>query len=100
MSLETPARGLQKHTVHFGARVKNLARVVGESRQVNTVFLAGNRLGGLALLDVEDLDCFVVAGRNHVVTLVIEIQGCHKVGGVLFGSFERLEPRECQRSSH
>lgn len=100
VSLGTLALGLHRHTVHFGARVKDLARVVCESRQMYAVLLAGNRLGGFALLDIEDLDGFVVAGRDHVVALIVEIQGGHEVGGVLLGGFVGLEPRYSQRLGH
>lgn len=100
VSLGTLALGLHRPTVHFGARVKDLARVVCESRQMNPVLFAGNRLGGFALLDIEDLDGFVVAGRNHVVALVVEIQRGHEVGGVLLGGFVGLARRESQKRSH
>jgi hypothetical protein len=67
---------------------------------MNPVLLAGNRLGGFALLDIEDLDGFVVAGRNHIVALVVEIQRGHEVGGDLLGGFVGLEPRNSQRLGH
>lgn len=35
-----------------------------ESRQMDTVFLAGYRLGALAFLDIKDLDSFVIIGSD------------------------------------
>lgn len=49
-----------RHTIYFGACMKNLARVMGEPGQVRTVFLARNRLGRSAFLDIIDLDRVVV----------------------------------------
>lgn len=60
-------------TVNLGTGVQHLTRVVGESGEVDTIFLARNRLGGFALLDVKDLNGLVVASSDHIVALVIEV---------------------------
>lgn len=48
-------------TIDLGARVEDLPRVVGESRQMCPIFLAGNRLGGLPLLDIKNLNHVIIA---------------------------------------
>lgn len=51
-------------TVYFGTGVQDLARVMSESGQMHAILLAGHRFGELALLNIEDLDRLVVAGRD------------------------------------
>lgn len=80
-----------EHTIDFCASVKNLAGMVCKSGQVGAIFLAWNRLGHLAFLDIEDLDGFIVPGGHQVFTLVIEIQRRYIVGAVLFLSIECLK---------
>lgn len=64
--------------------------MMGESRQMNPVFLAGHRLGRLALLDIKHLDSLVISRRNYIVALVVEIQRRDVVGHIGLGGFERL----------
>jgi len=64
-------------TIDLRTRVENLARMMRESCQMNTVLLARNGLGGLPLLDVKHLNCLILSSSNEEVTLVIEIQRRH-----------------------
>jgi hypothetical protein len=40
---------------------------------MNTVFLARNRFGGFSFLHVEDLNGFIIAGGDHMLTLVVKV---------------------------
>lgn len=57
-----------------------------ESCQMDTVLLARNGLGGLALLDVKHLNCLILSSGNKEVALVIEIQRRHMGMVLLRGS--------------
>jgi hypothetical protein len=46
---------------------------MGESGEVDTVFLARNRFGGFTFLDIKDLNGLVVASGDYIVALVIEV---------------------------
>jgi hypothetical protein len=59
--------------------MQNLARVMGEPGQMNTIFLARDRLGVFAFLDIKNLNCFIVTGRYHMLALVVEVEGGHEV---------------------
>jgi hypothetical protein len=61
-------------TVNLGTGVQHLARVVGESGKVDTIFLARNGFRGFAFLDVEDLNSLVVASRYRIVALIVEVE--------------------------
>jgi hypothetical protein len=54
--------------------MNDLAGVMRKSREMDAVFLARNALGRLALLNIVNLDCLVVSGRNQKISLVIEVQ--------------------------
>ena len=53
-----------KRVVNLGAGVEDLAGVVSETCKVNAVFLAGDSLGFLPLLDVEYMHGLIVGGSD------------------------------------
>ena len=55
---------MQSHTINLGTRMENLARVMGESRKVNTVFLAGNRFVEFAFFHVINMHTVIIAGAD------------------------------------
>lgn len=77
------------HTVELGTRVQDLPRMMGKPGQMHAILLAGNRFGGFALFDVEDLDDLVVTRSNQVFALIVEIQRSH-IAGVWLRGFESL----------
>ena len=79
-----------RHTVDLGARVEDLTTVVREPGQVGAILLAGNRFGRFALLDVEDLDGFIVAGGHQKFTLVVKVQRRHIIRSILLWGPECL----------
>lgn len=60
-------------TVHLGTGVEDLARVMSESSQMHTILLAGHGFRELALFNIEDLDSLVVASRDQVFALIVEV---------------------------
>lgn len=71
--------------------MKHLARVMGESGQMNTVFFAGNRFGRFALLYIKDLDSLIVASSDQVIALVVEVEGGHVCRRICLGISKGLE---------
>ena len=63
---------------------------MGESSEVDTVFLARHSFGRLAFLHVKNLDSLVIRCGNHMLSLVVKIKRRHKVGGVRFRISEGL----------
>jgi hypothetical protein len=57
--------------------MKDLARVVGKSREMNTILLAGNCLAMLAFLDVKEMHGLIIARADQMLALVVKIQRCH-----------------------
>lgn len=85
------SKGIQSHTINLGTRVKDLARVMGESRKMNTVFLAGNRFIVFALFHVINMHTIIVPGSDQNVALVIKVQRGHVFGRVFFTRVEPLQ---------
>ena len=55
---------MQSHTINLGTRMENLARVMGESRKVNTIFLAGDRFVEFAFFHVINMHTVIIAGAD------------------------------------
>ena len=54
--------------------MKDLARVMSETRKMYTILLAGHRLGQFSLFDIKYLNRLVVPGRYEIVTLVVKVK--------------------------
>ena len=57
-------KAVQSHTIDLGTRMENLARVMGESRKVNTIFLAGDGFVEFAFFHVLNMHTVIVAGAD------------------------------------
>ena len=80
-------------TIDFGTRMYYLARMVSEPGKVHAIFLAGYRLGALALLNVKDLNCLIVTGSDQIVALVVKVQRSHKIRRFWFATPKGLNRR-------
>ena len=58
------SRTIELHTVNFGTRMQDLARVVGKSREMNTILLASNCLAMLAFLDIKEMHGLIVTSAD------------------------------------
>lgn len=75
VSYKGPEHGhhITSHTVNLGTRMEDLSRVVGEPREVNTIFLASNRFGIFALFHVVSVNAFIATSADQIIALVIKV---------------------------
>ena len=85
------SKAIQSHTINLGTRMKDLARVMGESRKMNTVFLASNRFVEFALFHIINMHTVIVPGSDQNVALVVKVQRGHVFGRVFFTRVESLQ---------
>lgn len=71
-----------KGVVLFRAGEEHIARMVGESSQVDAVLLAGYDLRSLSFFHIVDLHCLVIACRNQEISHVVKVKG----GNTAFGA--------------
>jgi hypothetical protein len=47
--------------------------MVGEPREVNTIFLASNRFGIFAFFHIVSVDAFIATSADQIIALIIKV---------------------------
>ena len=88
--LGSQKQAIRPRTINLGTRMEDLARVMRESREMNTVFLAGNRFVEFALSHIINMHTVIVTGTYQNIALVVKVQRGHVFGQVFFTRIKSL----------